>query len=214
MIDLSFKQASGEPEYKHANPNKAISYLFPAVLDLLRSHPGGVRSVIDIGCGTGDLAARLTNIGFETLAVDASADAIHQARRKYPELRLKSYSIYDDPGACGGPWDAAVSTEVIEHLFYPRRLMVVAIELLKPGGLFVLTTPYHGYVKYLALALSGRMDSHLQALRDHGHIKFFSRTSIERLFEEAGFVDIRIATVGRVGPLAKSLIVSGRKAPA
>jgi 2-polyprenyl-6-hydroxyphenyl methylase/3-demethylubiquinone-9 3-methyltransferase len=35
------------------------------------------------------------------------------------------------------------------------------------------TTPYHGYVKNLALAVTGQLDRHWQPWRDGGHIKFF-----------------------------------------
>ena len=38
----------------------------------------------------------------------------------------------------------------------------------------MLSTPYHGYLKNLALAVSGRMDRHFTALHVGGHIKFFS----------------------------------------
>jgi len=36
--------------------------------------------------------------------------------------------------------------------------------LLKPGGRLVLTTPYHGYVKNLAIAVLGRWDAHADPL--------------------------------------------------
>ena len=75
----------------------------------------------------------------------------------------------------------------------------------------IISTPYHGYWKNLALALSGRMDAHFTALWDHGHIKFWSRRTLGDLLREAGFVDIRFWRVGRVPALAKSMIVMARK---
>ena len=57
------------------------------------------------------------------------------------------------------------------------------------------------------LALTGRMDGYFTALRDHGHIKFWSvRTSTE-LLDEAGLKVSEVHRLGRVPQLAKSMVV-------
>lgn len=78
-------------------------------------------------------------------------------------------------------------------------------------GPAILSTPYHGYLKNPALALSGRMDAHFTALWDHGHIKFWSMKTLGELLREAGFVDVRFERVGRVPALAKAMIAVARK---
>ena len=70
----------------------------------------------------------------------------------------------------------------------------------------IISTPYHGYWKNLALAITGKMDAHFTALWDHGHIKFWSMKTLSELLYEAGFVNIRFERVGRIPPLAKSMI--------
>jgi 2-polyprenyl-6-hydroxyphenyl methylase/3-demethylubiquinone-9 3-methyltransferase len=75
----------------------------------------------------------------------------------------------------------------------------------------VLSTPYHGYLKNLALAVSGKMDAHFTALWDHGHIKFWSRATLATLLREAGFSRVEFLRVGRIPPLAKSMIAVARK---
>ena len=84
-------------------------------------------------------------------------------------------------------------------------------DLLLPGGLCVLTTPYHGYIKNLALALTNRFDRHVDPLWDGGHIKFWSRATLGRLLREHGFETIRLRRVGRVPWLAKSILAVFRK---
>lgn len=49
-----------------------------------------------------------------------------------------------------------------------------AFQAHEPGGRFVCTTPYHGYLKTFALAVAGNSDSHANPLWDGGHIKLFS----------------------------------------
>jgi 2-polyprenyl-6-hydroxyphenyl methylase/3-demethylubiquinone-9 3-methyltransferase len=45
-------------------------------------------------------------------------------------------------------------------------------DLLAPSGHFFLSTPYQSYLKILALALTGKLDSHFTALWDHGISSF------------------------------------------
>lgn len=95
---------------------------------------------------------------------------------------------------------------MVEHVYFPRQYAATVFSLLQGGGTAILSTPYHGYWKNLALALSGKLDRHFTALWDHGHIKFWSMPTLTALLEEAGFRDIRFERVGRITPLAKAMI--------
>lgn len=74
-----------------------------------------------------------------------------------------------------------------------------------------MSTPYHGYLKNLALALTGKMDRHFTALWDHGHIKFWSIPTLTTLMVDAGSETIRFRRVGRIPALAKSMIAIAQK---
>jgi 2-polyprenyl-6-hydroxyphenyl methylase/3-demethylubiquinone-9 3-methyltransferase len=86
-----------------------------------------------------------------------------------------------------------------------------AFRLLKPSGHFIVSTPYHGWLKNVALALSGKMDNHFTALWDGGHIKFWSRETLSELLTEKGFTDLRFVGAGRVPYIWKSMILTARK---
>ena len=124
---------------------------------------------------------------------------------------LELGSAYDDLAARYGRFPAVISLEVVEHLYFPRKFAATLFSLVEEGGIAIVSTPYHGYWKNLALAVSGRMDSHFTALWDHGHIKFWSIATLRTLLEEAGFVDIRFERVGRIPVLAKSMIAIARR---
>ena len=74
-------------------------------------------------------------------------------------------------------------------------------------GMLVISTPFHRYWKNLALALTNRFDTHWPPLRDFGHVKFFSRKTLSRLVLEGGFSVVDFMRVGRIPPLAHSMIV-------
>lgn len=104
-----------------------------------------------------------------------------------------------------------VSTEVVEHLYRPRRLPEVARFFLKDRGALVVSTPYHGYLKNLALAVSGHWDSHHTALWEGGHIKFWSRATLTQLLQDGGFEVTGFAGAGRMPFLWKSMVLLAEK---
>jgi hypothetical protein len=61
----------------------------------------------------------------------------------------------------------------VEHPFDPPSFAHTLFDLADPGGLAIISTPYHGYWKNLAMSLTGKLDSHFTALWVGGNIKFW-----------------------------------------
>lgn len=199
--------------YADATASHTNAYLMPHVRAALagRAWPAGPRRVFDLGCGNGAVAAELTAAGYTVSGVDPSEDGIRLARKHRPDLDLHPGSAYDDLAGRFGRFPAVVSLEVVEHLYYPRKFARTVFDLLDPGGTAVVSTPYHGYLKNLALAVTGKLDAHFTALWDYGHIKFWSPRTLTSLLAEAGLTVERVVRVGRVPVLAKSMILVARK---
>jgi 2-polyprenyl-6-hydroxyphenyl methylase/3-demethylubiquinone-9 3-methyltransferase len=104
-----------------------------------------------------------------------------------------------------------VSTEVIEHLFSPHHLPIFAFKVLANGGWLVVSTPYHGYWKNLALCVMNKWDFHHDPLWHGGHIKFWSRNTLSKLMMNNGFEVVEFHGVGRIAYLWKSMILVCRK---
>ncbi len=172
------------------------------------------KRILDAGCGNGFWADLIRQRGAEVIGIDASTDGIAIARKNYPQTRFEqcmlTETVCKDLGV--EPFDAVISVEVIEHVFDPRGFVKSCAAALKPGGTLVLTTPYHGYWKNLALAVTGKWDRHLDPLWDGGHIKFWSRHSLGRLLTEMGFVDLKFGGYSRLPYIWMGMVMSGRKA--
>jgi 2-polyprenyl-3-methyl-5-hydroxy-6-metoxy-1,4-benzoquinol methylase len=190
--------------------NASHDYLLPEVKAILANNPTPCKRIFELGCGNGSVANALSNLGFEVTGVDASAEGISQAHQSYSDLNLHLGSAYDDLRNQYGQFPVVISLEVVEHLYFPRKFAKTIYNLLEVGGTAIISTPYHGYWKNLAMALTGTMDAHFTALWDHGHIKFWSFHTLHALLREAGFVNIEFYRVGRIPVLAKSMIAIAR----
>src|SRR5688572_20305977 len=171
---------------------------------------GGVRTICDLGCGNGHIAGRLAPLGYEVTGIDASRSGIHIAQHAYPNVKFVEALINRELTGFDS-FDLVISSDVIEHLYSPSNLLEAAFSLLKPGGHILLGTPYHGYLKNLVLAMTGRMDSHFSVLHDGGHIKFFSVKTLSRLMMAHSVDDLRFTFYGRAPWLWKNMICHARK---
>ena len=200
--------------YDQASLNHSHGYLLPTVFRLLDelNLPADQRRLFELGCGNGSVAHALTQRGWDVTGVDPSVEGIAQAHRAYPDLKLYPGSAYDDLATQYGQFPVVLSLEVVEHVYFPRQYAKTVFNLIHSGGgTALLSTPYHGYWKNLAMALTGKMDRHFTALWDHGHIKFWSMPTLTALLEETGFGAIRFERVGRIPPLAKAMIAVAQK---
>jgi len=199
--------------YYDAALNRSHNYLLPNVSKILNeiNHSKGKKNIFELGCGNGSVANELSKSGWDVTGVDISEEGIEQARIAYPQLKLGIGTAYDDLASKYGQFPVVLSLEVVEHVYAPRDYMKTIYELLSSKGSVVLSTPYHGYFKNLALAVTGKMDAHYTALWDHGHIKFWSIKTLRQLLIETGFSNIQFRRVGRIPPFAKSMIVIAQK---
>lgn len=201
-------------EYSYVNSNFGHhhAYLMSPLLELLSQAklPGHAKlRVLDLGCGNGSLSQMIAQQGYEVIGIEDSDSGINFARQNFPDCHFIQASIYDLPySELANSFDIVLSVEVIEHLLYPKELVRAAKKCLKPNGRLILTTPYHGYLKNLALAASGKMDSHFTSLWDGGHIKFFSVATLRQLLETENYTDLQFRFSGRVPFLWKSMLCS------
>lgn len=172
-----------------------------------------VKTICDLGCGNGYMAGQLAQLGYEVTGVDASPSGLEIARSNYPKVHFVEALIDAKLSEATGlrDFDLVISSDVIEHLYRPADLLEAAASVGRPSGHLVIGTPYHGYLKNLALSLTGRMDAHYCALDDGGHIKFFSVRTLSSLMQEHGYDDLHFTYYGRAPWLWKNMICVARQ---
>lgn len=187
----------------------SCDYIVPAIFDILRELKP--RRVLDLGAGNGALCYEMAAVGYQVVGVEPDAAGLAIARERCTSVRFYQLAVDDSPlpvlSDYPDGFDVVVSTEVVEHLYFPRQLPAFAHAMLCDNGYLVLTTPYHGYLKNLLISLVNGWDRHADPLWDGGHIKFFSRKTMTQLLTDAGFRIVQFGGVGRVPFLWKSMIV-------
>ena len=199
-------------DYSFADDSQAhtSAYLVEPILGLLDKK----NVILDVGCGNGWLVNILLEKGYNAYGIDASETGIAVAKQKHPDrFYVQDVTTSELPSELQNiPFKTIVSTEVVEHLYSPRSYVAFCktVLLKNGGGDFILSTPYHGYLKNLVLSLTGNMDKHFTVLWDGGHIKFWSRNTLTQLLAEAGFEIMKFVGCGRIPYLWKSFILVGR----
>jgi len=100
----------------------------------------GVRKVLELGCGTGNDAARLASEGYSVTATDLSGEAIGQARARFGSaVRFMVVDMAQRLPFPDGGFDAVMSN-VAMHMFpddLTRALFAEVGRVVRPDGLFV-----------------------------------------------------------------------------
>jgi len=168
-----------------------------------------VKRILDVGCGNGFVAEQVRRQGYETIGMDVSKNAIERARSTYPEIQFVE-------GACDKRWpfedetfDAIYTFEVIEHVLDTYTMLAEMNRTLKPGGILVLTTPFHGLIKNLFLVMFN-FDKHFCNIKD-GHIRFFTSKHLKRLLGDFGFEVFEQRQYGRMRPVPLGTYMAARK---
>jgi SAM-dependent methyltransferase len=94
-----------------------------------RSLPAGARRVLEIGCGSGELAASLLQDGVSLIAIDNDADFIAAARGLGVDARIAAWPDFE-----GGLFDAVLFTRSLHHMHPLDKAVQRAADTLVIGG--------------------------------------------------------------------------------
>jgi SAM-dependent methyltransferase len=175
---------------------------------LLLSEVRAGQRVLDLGCGAGRFVAALRDAGADPVGVEIAPAALERARRNVPGADLRLAEPDGTLPLDHGSVDVVWCSEVLEHAADTLHLLTEARRVLRRGGRLVVTTPSHGRLKAVAIALA-RFDAHFDPLG--GHLRFYTRTSLARALDAGGFEVVDVSVMGGPPLLRASLVGRARR---
>ena len=152
--------------------------------------------LLDVGCGTGDLAAIFARHGWQAFGVEPSEQAAQHARAAGVEVITGT--LAEAPWA-EGSFDAIVFNHSLEHIENPVETLAQAGRLLRPGGVLTIAVPNFGSWHRRAF---GSAWFQLDLPR---HLQHFDRDSLAGVVRRAGLRPISTSTVSMRPSLLASL---------
>ena len=130
------------------------------------------RSVVDVGCGTGNLLREVVERAApdRVVGIDYAAAGVRRAQRLVPSGEFHAQSLYSV--ILAETFDLVLCTEVLEHLNDPRGAMDLLMRLCATSGTIVITVP------------DGAQDEW------EGHRNFWSEGELEDFLQKYGDVEI------------------------
>jgi trans-aconitate methyltransferase len=120
-----------------------------ALLNVLAPRPG--ERILDLGCGTGHLTARIAAAGADVIGIDSSPAMVEEASRLYPNIH---FQVADGRQfAFPEAFDAVFSNAVLHWIREPEKTAACIRQALRPGGCFVAEFGGRGNVRAIVAAL-------------------------------------------------------------
>ena len=154
-------------------------------------HPGG-GTIVDVGCGTGNLLPFVR----ERFARYVGSDVVRYnglpADAEFHPLDLDTGRLPLPDGSA----DVAVAVEVIEHLENPRALVRELTRLVRPGGWVVVTTPNQlSLLSKLGLVLLDEFPM-FRGANYPAHLTALLEIDLRRMAAEGGWRQVAVAYTG------------------
>ena len=145
--------------------------------------------ILDAGCGSGWLSEMLSAQGRSIHAVDLGLDSIKRASSRIKRIQNPDYcnniffalgDVYRLPYS-DGCFDAAVASEIIEHIEKPVAAFHELGRVIRKDGTLIVSTPYREEIEQV-LCIHCNKKTPVNA-----HLHSFDETTLETLLNDAGF---------------------------
>jgi SAM-dependent methyltransferase len=171
----------------------ALRNLSDVVVRFVREVASPGQHVLDLGCGTGRLAADLAQAGFRVTGIDVEERAVAIGQRilarRGLQVDLYAGDVHDQAHpVVAQQYDVIVCTEVLEHVDAWRELLARADALLRPGGILLISVP-RDPAQFSVLDSYG---GHLRRFRDTELITAFGSGYSDFLVRRLGFPSMRL----------------------
>lgn len=187
---------AGRPSRGHVY-RRAIDMAVRSSMSVLASMVAPGSRVLDLGIGGGALGRALTaHRRCEVHGVTHNPDERAAGADAYARIELLDL---EGPGwsrrFAGLQFDVIVCGDVLEHLRQPELVLRECAALVRPGGYLLASVPNAAYAGMVVELMHGNWNYGPEGLLDRSHLRFFTRTSFERLLRAEGWATERVEPI-------------------
>lgn len=165
------------------------------MLAFVTGRPG---TILELGCGEGVFGAELKQRFSSTvIGIEASESAAVKARNLIDRVVVADIDTFDF-ARLECRFDLIIANDVLEHLGDPWGVVARLRPLLSDGGRFIASIPnIRCYKALFKLVFKGEWQYCDAGILDRSHLRFFTKSSIRKLFEDNGY---RVETIEPLRP--------------
>jgi len=168
----------------YKNHSAFIRYIFSFFIDFVTCLPLKKGSIMDIGCGTGDILFLLKQSGFDAYGIEMNACAATTAKNQgLSHIQIGTEQKLVKHKNC--TFDYIRASHVVEHMRKPQHFLSLSYKKLKLGGQLLIQTPNIDSI--------GQLFSKYAEFYDvPRHTVLFSKNGLIRLLKQKGFTDVNV----------------------
>jgi ubiquinone/menaquinone biosynthesis C-methylase UbiE len=153
--------------------------------------------ILEVGCGDATFTRYLTELSDDVTAVDIAEAQLTENAKQLPKVKFQVQDLSEPMPFPDATFDVIWCSEVLEHLMDPTYALSEMRRVLKPGGIAMVTVPYHGFFKNLCI-VAFRWERNFDP--EGPHIRYFTKKTLERVAKNAGFKQATMKTCGMSRP--------------
>lgn len=159
--------------------------------DLLERIDPNAKSVLEFGCGEAALGAAVkARQNARVIGIEMDPTAAEVARKRIDAVLVGD--VRDVIYKLKETFDWIVGGDILEHLDEPWTFLMELKRLANPGGHLILSLPNIASWPIVTDLLRGRFDYVYMGILCAGHLRFFTRQSIEEMLRISGWTVVSI----------------------
>lgn len=184
-------------EFHHKKENRADFSIYEEERgEYFAKTIGKGKLVLDLGCRDGTLTKYYADNN-EVLGIDIDKRLLQKAKEKF-KIKTIHMDLYE-PWKFDKKFDVIIAAEILEHLYYPERIVKKCYQLLKPKGVLLVSVP-NAYI--ISARIRFLFEKEVPAHWDPTHINLFSERKLKDILEKY-FNNVKV--FGIAPPIYKSL---------